>query len=167
MINVALKPGMIVSNEPGYYKVNHYGIRIENLIVVTEPKDVGGDRKMMDVRNANAGAHRPHAGRTEDAHRRRAPVAERLPRRASAKRSKAKPMPRRNRGLLGHNAGDLAHPGARASSPPFFITSIQQERARSPRSRVRPMPPLSRLDHVVIAVKDLDTAAATYQAISA
>jgi Xaa-Pro aminopeptidase len=48
MINVALKPGMIVSNEPGYYKVNHYGIRIENLIVVTEPKDVGGDRKMME-----------------------------------------------------------------------------------------------------------------------
>ncbi len=48
MINVALRPGMIVSNEPGYYKVNHYGIRIENLIVVTEPKDVGGDRKMME-----------------------------------------------------------------------------------------------------------------------
>jgi Xaa-Pro aminopeptidase len=39
---------MIVSNEPGYYKVGHYGIRIENLIVVTEPKDVGGDRKMME-----------------------------------------------------------------------------------------------------------------------
>ena len=33
MINVALKPGMIVSNEPGYYKVGHYGIRIENLIL--------------------------------------------------------------------------------------------------------------------------------------
>ncbi len=47
-INVALKPGMIVSNEPGYYKVGHYGIRVENLIVVTEPKDVGGDRKMME-----------------------------------------------------------------------------------------------------------------------
>jgi Xaa-Pro aminopeptidase len=47
-INVALKPGMIVSNEPGYYKVGAYGIRIENLIVVTEPKDVGGDRKMME-----------------------------------------------------------------------------------------------------------------------
>jgi Xaa-Pro aminopeptidase len=47
-VNVALKPGMIVSNEPGYYKVGAYGIRIENLIVVTEPKDVGGDRKMME-----------------------------------------------------------------------------------------------------------------------
>jgi Xaa-Pro aminopeptidase len=39
---------MIVSNEPGYYKVGAYGIRIENLIVVTEPTDVGGDRKMME-----------------------------------------------------------------------------------------------------------------------
>ncbi len=43
-----LKPGMICSNEPGYYKTNEYGIRIENLIVVTEPKDVGGDRRMME-----------------------------------------------------------------------------------------------------------------------
>jgi len=29
--NIALKPGMIVSNEPGYYKTGEYGIRIENL----------------------------------------------------------------------------------------------------------------------------------------
>ena len=27
---------MIVSNEPGYYKTGDYGIRIENLLVVTE-----------------------------------------------------------------------------------------------------------------------------------
>ena len=31
---VELKPGMILSNEPGYYKNGHYGIRLENLIVV-------------------------------------------------------------------------------------------------------------------------------------
>jgi Xaa-Pro aminopeptidase len=44
-----LKPGMICSNEPGYYKTGEYGIRIENLVVVTEAKDVkGGDRKMME-----------------------------------------------------------------------------------------------------------------------
>lgn len=43
-----LKPGMICSDEPGYYKAEEYGIRIENLIVVTEPKDVGGERKMME-----------------------------------------------------------------------------------------------------------------------
>lgn len=33
---VALKPGMVLSNEPGYYKPGGYGIRIENLVVVTE-----------------------------------------------------------------------------------------------------------------------------------
>jgi Xaa-Pro aminopeptidase len=31
---VALKPGMIVSNEPGYYKAGAYGIRLENLVTV-------------------------------------------------------------------------------------------------------------------------------------
>jgi Xaa-Pro aminopeptidase len=31
---VALRPGMIVSNEPGYYKAGEYGIRIESLVVV-------------------------------------------------------------------------------------------------------------------------------------
>jgi Xaa-Pro aminopeptidase len=44
----SLKPGMILSNEPGYYKTGAYGIRIENLIVVTEPQVVdGGERAMM------------------------------------------------------------------------------------------------------------------------
>jgi len=32
---VALEPGMIVSNEPGYYRNGAYGIRIENLVAVT------------------------------------------------------------------------------------------------------------------------------------
>ncbi len=46
---VPLKPGMIVSNEPGYYQVGAYGIRIENLQFVTPPADVPphGDRKML------------------------------------------------------------------------------------------------------------------------
>jgi len=44
----ALKPGMILSNEPGYYKTGGYGIRIENLIVVAEPQAIkGGERAMM------------------------------------------------------------------------------------------------------------------------
>lgn len=34
--DAALMPGMIVSNEPGYYKAGEYGIRIENLVAVTE-----------------------------------------------------------------------------------------------------------------------------------
>ena len=32
----SLAPGMVVSNEPGYYKTGAYGIRIENLVAVTE-----------------------------------------------------------------------------------------------------------------------------------
>ena len=31
-----LEPGMVVSNEPGYYKTGEYGIRIENLVTVVE-----------------------------------------------------------------------------------------------------------------------------------
>ena len=45
---VALKTGMILSNEPGYYKEGGYGIRIENLQVVTEAAPIaGGERPMM------------------------------------------------------------------------------------------------------------------------
>ena len=39
-----LEPGMILSNEPGYYKQGHYGIRIENLIVVEERVIPGAER---------------------------------------------------------------------------------------------------------------------------
>jgi Xaa-Pro aminopeptidase len=45
---VALRPGMIVSNEPGFYKEGAYGIRIENLQFVTEPAPIpGGERPML------------------------------------------------------------------------------------------------------------------------
>jgi Xaa-Pro aminopeptidase len=45
---VALEPGMIVSNEPGYYKQGAYGIRIENLQVVTPAAEIpGGERAML------------------------------------------------------------------------------------------------------------------------
>ncbi len=45
---VALQPGMIVSNEPGYYKTNAYGIRIESLVIVVE-KGIpeGGERPLL------------------------------------------------------------------------------------------------------------------------
>jgi Xaa-Pro aminopeptidase len=46
--HAALEPGMIISNEPGYYSAGDFGIRIENLIVVREPQPVpGGDRPML------------------------------------------------------------------------------------------------------------------------
>jgi Xaa-Pro aminopeptidase len=45
---VALKPGMIISNEPGYYRSGAYGIRIENLVVVEpRPTPEGGERELL------------------------------------------------------------------------------------------------------------------------
>ena len=43
-----LLPGMIVSNEPGYYKEGEYGIRIENLVLTRGPDDIiNGDIAML------------------------------------------------------------------------------------------------------------------------
>lgn len=48
---VALEPGMIVSNEPGYYKPNAYGIRTENLVVVEKrERPPGGERDLLGFR---------------------------------------------------------------------------------------------------------------------
>jgi Xaa-Pro aminopeptidase len=44
---VALKPGMILSNEPGFYLTGQYGIRIENLVLVCEPEGVPGGQKQL------------------------------------------------------------------------------------------------------------------------
>ncbi|MGY2047498.1 aminopeptidase P family protein [Methylobacterium sp. JK268] len=44
---VALQAGMILSDEPGYYKVGAYGIRIENLILVEERGVAGAERPML------------------------------------------------------------------------------------------------------------------------
>jgi Xaa-Pro aminopeptidase len=42
-----LLPGMILSNEPGYYKAGEYGIRIENLLLVVERELPGGEAVML------------------------------------------------------------------------------------------------------------------------
>lgn len=44
--NIALEPGMILSNEPGYYREGAFGIRLENLIVV-EPAEAEPGREML------------------------------------------------------------------------------------------------------------------------
>jgi len=46
---VALKRGMILSNEPGYYKTDAYGIRIENLVLVIEAAPVEGAEKPLNA----------------------------------------------------------------------------------------------------------------------
>ena len=42
-----LQAGMIISNEPGYYKQGEYGIRIENLVLVVEKPVPGGDKETL------------------------------------------------------------------------------------------------------------------------
>ncbi len=42
-----LRPGMILSNEPGYYKTGCYGIRIENLLTVVAVSEAGAERQML------------------------------------------------------------------------------------------------------------------------
>ena len=44
---VPLEPGMIISNEPGYYKEGAYGIRIETLVTVIETGHTNEDGKKM------------------------------------------------------------------------------------------------------------------------
>jgi Xaa-Pro aminopeptidase len=44
-LNVHLKPGMTLSNEPGYYEDEKFGIRIESIVIVREvstPNNFGG-----------------------------------------------------------------------------------------------------------------------------
>jgi Xaa-Pro aminopeptidase len=42
-----LAAGMIISNEPGYYKTGEYGIRIENLVLVVEKQIEGAEKEML------------------------------------------------------------------------------------------------------------------------
>ncbi len=42
-----LLAGMILSNEPGYYKTGEYGIRIENLVLVVEKQVEGAEKEML------------------------------------------------------------------------------------------------------------------------
>ena len=46
-----IEPGMIISNEPGYYKDNHYGIRIENLELVSEKIIKGSNTDFLCFEN--------------------------------------------------------------------------------------------------------------------
>jgi Xaa-Pro aminopeptidase len=58
---VPLEPGMILSNEPGYYREGAFGIRLENLIVVGEAPALGDNRAQIVFRDADLRALRPAA----------------------------------------------------------------------------------------------------------
>ncbi len=44
---IAIEPGMILSNEPGYYREGAFGIRIENLVVAREADRIADDREQL------------------------------------------------------------------------------------------------------------------------
>lgn len=44
---VPLEPGMVISNEPGFYKAGEYGIRIENLVIVCDDPQPGDSQSML------------------------------------------------------------------------------------------------------------------------
>lgn len=45
--SVELVPGMVLSNEPGYYEEKKYGIRIESLVLVNEDKKLSKDKPFL------------------------------------------------------------------------------------------------------------------------
>ena len=49
-MNEPLRAGMICSNEPGYYKANDYGIRIENLVLVEHREVDGAEKPVLGFR---------------------------------------------------------------------------------------------------------------------
>ena len=76
-----LKRGMILSNEPGYYRTGAYGIRIENLVLVTEAAAVAGAEKPLNAfETLTLGADRRAAGRAAIAYARGNRLARRLSR---------------------------------------------------------------------------------------
>src|SRR3982751_4034969 len=44
-----LQAGMIISNEPGYYKPEEYGIRSENLVLVVDKEVPGAEKEMLGI----------------------------------------------------------------------------------------------------------------------
>ena len=86
-----LRAGMMISNEPGFYKAGDYGIRIENLVLVEERSFPDGAAPMLGfetltfapierTRAARAGDCLWHADRGGDAHRDGTCLARRLSR---------------------------------------------------------------------------------------
>ena len=85
--------GMILSNEPGYYKQGAFGIRIENLVLTVPRGHRRRGRRVARVRDSDLRAARPQAGRQVDAEHRGNRLVERL--------SRAGPRDRRPRALKG------------------------------------------------------------------
>jgi Xaa-Pro aminopeptidase len=103
-----LLAGMILSNEPGYYKEGHYGIRLENLILVTPDRRSleGGDIAMHGFETLTLAPFDAADAARRPADPRRAALARRLPRpRARRDRPDAR---RRDARLAGGGGGAIA-----------------------------------------------------------
>ena len=118
---VALQPGMIVSNEPGYYKAGAYGIRIENLVAVKEAQIEGGDRTLSRVRDPDPGADRPQLRRAEPADRGREEPGSTPITPASARSWRRRSTRRRAPGSKRQPA--LSRPGSPDASPNPCLTT--------------------------------------------
>ena len=78
---VPLRRGMILSNEPGYYKTAAYGIRIENLVlVIAAPEPTGAEKPVNAFETLKSRADRPHADRHPLVDRQGAALGRQLPR---------------------------------------------------------------------------------------
>ena len=111
-----LRRGMILSNEPGYYKAGSYGIRIENLVLVSETTIAGAEKPMNAFETLTLRADRSPPDRAEAADRRRDRVVRRLSRRRCGQTGAARR--RRDAGLARsrHKAAPcLIRNGRRAS----------------------------------------------------
>ena len=64
-VDVALEKGMVLTNEPGIYREGEYGIRLENMVLVTEARQtefgrfLGFENLTWCHFETNAGQHLP------------------------------------------------------------------------------------------------------------
>ena len=56
---IALQPGMILSNEPGYYEPNGYGIRLENLVLVQKAALPAATRRFLSFETLSLAPFEP------------------------------------------------------------------------------------------------------------
>ncbi len=115
-----LQAGMILSNEPGYYKTGGYGIRIENLVLVVVERSEGERRQAVPrLRDAESRADRPRPHRHEPADAGRARLGRRLSREDAGDRRPA-----------GERRGSrLAEGGLRASRLKTSVPALASEAA--------------------------------------
>ncbi|KAG7213138.1 hypothetical protein KM043_002453 [Ampulex compressa] len=57
--SITLKPGFFLSNEPGYYKEGHFGVRLENILEVVESRKSGNGGQFLEFRDITLVPYEP------------------------------------------------------------------------------------------------------------